>query len=248
MKKTILAAFAATALTAGISTSASALTLDYIGLSAGKGVKLHGATSPTSVNNVLAGGLKMSSTEIAPFDSFVAWCLDIGTSIKTSYDYSLKAISDTLFTNGGTAVLLSNAQKQDIQSLFNTAYSTLDVLDANKSAGFQLALWEIAYESSGSYSLAGGDFYATQSGSVVSAVARAQADSFLAGLGGAVTGNYTLAFFESNTTSNGHGSQNLVMGFVDPSVIAEAPLPAAAWLLIGGMGALGMASRRRKAA
>lgn len=249
MKNALLAAVAACALTAGLSTSASALSLNYTGVTSGIAVTgsglLNGSTSFS--RTVGAGGLKMTSTEVEPFNSFVAWCLDIGTNIQKTYDYSLKTISDTLFANGGTAVNLSAGQKLNIQNLFNTAYSTLDLLNATQSAGFQLALWEIAYETNSALSLSTGTFKESYA-STAAAAARAQADTYLAGLSGKATANYTLAFFELAKTATGHGSQNLVTAFIEPNTTSAVPLPAAAWLLAGGLGALGMAGRRRKAA
>jgi hypothetical protein len=54
-------------------------------------------------------------------------------------------------------------------------------------------------------------------------------------------GTYTLGF-EANQ------NQDTLGGFIDTVSIAPVPLPAAGWMLLAGLGALGAASRRRKAA
>jgi hypothetical protein len=55
-----------------------------------------------------------------------------------------------------------------------------------------------------------------------------------------VAGDYTLGF-EANQTADKLG------GFVDTVAIAPVPLPAAGWMLIAGLGALGAVARKRKA-
>ncbi|MFV0358623.1 VPLPA-CTERM sorting domain-containing protein [Tropicimonas sp.] len=235
MNKTLFKTLAFTVLAAGISTSASALTLNT---SYNVSENFARVTVGSPAYNGYAGAFNVTTSEAAPLDSFVAWCLDIGTTIKSSYEYIVKSIDDDIFTNGGSAVSLDDTQKSAIQNLFNTAYNGLDTLDKVQAGGFQLALWEIAYETSGTFSLSDGSFTETNT---AGAAARAQANTFLAGLAGGWTGTYDLAFFEAAETAGGHGSQNLVGGFE----AAPVPLPAAAWLLLAGMGALGVAGRRK---
>jgi hypothetical protein len=54
-------------------------------------------------------------------------------------------------------------------------------------------------------------------------------------------GTYTLGF-EANQ------KQDTLGGFIDSVSIAPVPVPAAGWMLLAGLGALGAAARRRKAA
>lgn len=171
--------------------------------------------------SALAGGFRVTDGA----ENFIAWCLDIATNLSLPSDYtttttpfaaSIGAFSDTVTSN--------------IQKLFDTSYSTLD-LDGNKQSGaFQLALWEILYETSGTFDLTAGTFYQSRTGTAQDH-AETIANGFLAGLDGPVTQRYRLTFWESIGGDGAKRSQNLVS--VEP-----IPLPAAAWMLIAGVGAL----------
>lgn len=175
-----------------------------------------------------AGGFRVTDG----VDDFLAWCLDIATNLSLPSDY---LETDTPFADSiGTlsATILSN-----IESLFETAYSTLDVMDNQQSAGFQLALWEILYETSGDLDLTTGSFQQTRDGTAQDG-AEAFANGFLDGLGGPITQGYDLTFWESVDTGSGR-SQNLVS-------VTAVPLPAAGLLLLAGLGAIAGASRSRR--
>jgi hypothetical protein len=125
------------------------------------------------------------------FGAFTAWCVDIATYLQLS---SLYTITDTPFTGN----VFSSTRLSNIEALFETGFSTLDLTKNAQSAGFQLALWEVLYENS-SFNLTNGNFGATSGNA--SAIAVGQA--LLAGLGGPITQSYKLTFLESTGAVNG---------------------------------------------
>lgn len=181
------------------------------------------------LREVSAGGFRVTDGA----SKFVAWCLDLATTLTLPSRYT---ITDTPFKN--TTGTFSASVQSNLQKLFNTSYSTLDLNNDAQSAGFQLALWEIVDEDRSRLTLSGGTlrYLSGNSG------ARDAANKFLAQLDGPVTQQYQLSFFESSVDKKGSQiSQNLVS-------VAPIPLPAAVWLLGGGIVLLaGVARRRRKA-
>jgi hypothetical protein len=148
-------------------------------------------------------------------DDFIAFCLDLGQTLASPATYMVKTLSETGF---GAAVT------NTIDRLFTAHYASLGT-DATNNAAFQLALWEIIDETSGTYDVTTGSFSATSS-------ATGLANTFLDTLGNA-TGGYTITFYESGT------SQDLVGA-------SPIPLPAGAPLLLTGIAGFAW-MRRRKA-
>ena len=213
---------------------ASAATLSYqvpgniFGTNGSAGVHI---SSPLSVN-AQAGGfaLKGDISGDSALESFTAWCVDITKSINLGYNYTV--------TNGTS--LMTPTQIGNIQKLFNTALTGLNLTSAANSAGFQLALWELVYETGATFNVSSGGFAATSG----NAGAITVANSLLAGLLGPKTGNYTLSFLESYH----HGSQNLVTGTPGKDEIPPVPVPAAGLLLFSALGGAGLMSRLRRRA
>ncbi len=182
------------------------------------------------------GGLALKDTNPGGLGSFIAWCLDISTFLALPNAYTT---TNTPFSMTTGAITPTRAG--DIQKLFNTGYSATvtGITSAAVSAGFQLALWEILYET-GSYGLTTGSFQA--SGDVVSAATN-QANTLLGALSGPITQAYSLTFLESPKGANGAQlTQNLVTA-------SAVPLPAAGVLLLTVMGGIGALARyKRKSA
>jgi hypothetical protein len=181
---------------------------------------------------------------------FVAFCLDLSRTIGTVNTSSSYSPTSDPFSNGvDLATLLPGglSRAQGIQKLFDAVYGdpnragppAFSLTVGNQSAGFQVALWELVYENGSVLDAANGGFKTSNSN--VNNIAQGYLN-FALGLN-SVTGYagpklYNLTFLQSDGDP---GRQNLVSATV-------VPLPAAGFLLIGGLGALAMVRRRREAA
>ena len=190
-------------------------------------------TSPQNVA-AQAGGFALNGviTNDNDAENFTAWRLDISQSINLNVNYAVTS-------NPFTGAVLGAARIANIQALFNTALAGLNITNNANSAGFQLALWELAYENGSSFDVSSGNFKATSG----NASALSVANSLLAGLGGPLTGNYSLTFLESKY----HASQNLVTG-TPGDLIPPVPVPAAGLLLFSALGGIGVLGRMRRRA
>ena len=199
-----------------------------------------GSAVPSNGREVWAGAFTMTNLANAA-EQFLAFCLDVRAAIQQNGFYTE---TDNPFAGGHDI----SGRVGDLQRLFDTGFQTvfdkIEAADVTKNlfaAAFQVAAWEILYEDDpANYDASNGDF-AISNANVVT-----QANSFLGNLGGTVTQKWDLTFLQKsdaqgNPTVTG---QNLVTG----SPAAPIPLPAAGWLLIGGLGALAALRRRRAAA
>lgn len=193
------------------------------------GGNLHVTVASPSAN-ALAGGFRLKDQAD---NSFIAWCLDILNTLSIPTGGRDYTVTDTPFAGDP----LAGPRLDNVKGLFETAYSSVDLTDDVQSAGFQLALWEVLYETYSVFDLTTGTFTQTRSGTAQDA-AETAANDYLALLdGGIVTQAYAFTFYESSRASDGRQlSQNLVS-------VAPVPLPAAAWML--GLGVAGLFGVRR---
>jgi hypothetical protein len=169
-------------------------------------------------------------------DNFIAWCLDLFDGFGDNETY--KVNNTNPFSDNEPTI--TPGIRTNIQSLFDTAYDTVLGLLPNDdaSAGFQLALWEVVYETTSSnFSVTdgNGNFY-VDGGSPDAVTA---ANGYLAGLSGngTIEKKYNLFFLDAKNDNR----QDLVTP-------VPVPLPAAGVLLLAGLGGLVAARRLRRRA
>ena len=227
----------AVVLATGFALPASAATLT---LSAQNGSTVFGTNGSAGATiletTIRPAGLRVSAGGFAVkgdlngngVENFTAWCVDIATRLRLPSNY-------TTTTSPFTTGLFSATTLSNIERLFETGLSTLNLANNAQSAGFQLALWEVLYEKSGTFNLGVGNFKVSYSAAAIAA-----GQALLNGMSGPITRNFDMTYLQS-TDARGQGgpySQNLVTATV-------VPLPAAGILLLGALGGLA-ALRRRK--
>ncbi|GHF37037.1 VPLPA-CTERM sorting domain-containing protein [Seohaeicola zhoushanensis] len=175
---------------------------------------------------VSAGMFHLKSDDMG---DFVAFCVDLAQTLGKPSQVVEKA------------VLFSDTVRTNVDKLFSSVIGTSTMAsvinDGVLAAGFQLALWEIIYDSEGGFDLNNGTF---KRGNTSNVQAWNQAQAYLNGLGDK-TGlqDITYLFSEAN--------QDLVTGTpVDNNEPAPVPVPASGLLILAGLGGLA-ALRRRKA-
>ena len=202
-------------------TPARADTVQFLGYSHGSvGVNFQiFGPQPTS-GSTGAGGFLTVLNGVDP--AFTTYCVDLFQYIvfnQPPYAYSNVPASAHLFRNGGAAADLARL------------YSSGHVIDsAVTEAAFQLAVWEIVYETSGAYKLDDGD--ARFGGGGADAVAAlVMATDWLGHLG---SGNgYSVRVLESGNNQ-------------DEVFVTQIPEPGTFALAFAALGAAAGVTRRRR--
>jgi hypothetical protein len=202
------------------------------------GIDWHDGSSVTENVSGGSGGFKTYDLTTDPnrANAFQSFCVDIFHSFNFVVDSSdvLKPADIALAGTTATAPTPFSSQAAiDLGRLFTKYHNYIDSTSSsgtNESA-FQLAVWEIVNDRSGSYSLAGGDFKATGTGSSL-------ANQWLADLGNA--SDYTANIWTVQKMISGRGyAQDVV-------VFAPVPEPQTYAMLLAGLGIIGFTLRRRK--
>lgn len=206
-------------------TTMAALSLACAALPAGAAtIVLSGFSNGSTIVNV--------STPISPVHSgryagtvdgksFLSFCIDLFQTLSFNTTYSnYTAVAATAYTG------LTAAKAFDLARLATGYLASVDT--TTESSAFQLAVWEIARETSGTYVVGNGSFVATQNGSG-SASAIALANQWLAALPG--TASYTATVYQDASR------QDLI-------TFTPVPLPGALALFGAGLGLLAFMRRR----
>jgi hypothetical protein len=207
------------------SVSAQADNVSFAGFANGKetvNIVLSAPDAPTSISNGNAGGF---TTSLNGGASFTTFCVDLYQNLGFNNNYSGYSLVD------GSAYSFANANANtDLGKLF----SEHNVLNSDvKEAAFQIAVWEIVYERSGTYNLATGSakFSGGTAASDGSPTALAYATTWLNALAATPDG-YDIKVLKSAE------QQDVIFA-------APVPEPTTYALLAGGLLAVGFVSRRR---
>ncbi len=230
------AALVATAL-AVFSSGASAATLTYEGMGGNAQVTVQngvGGAAPNYINSTAASFKMNDATNALGLGTdFVAFCLDLAGYVGDD-NY---VINNTNPFQPGR--ILSAMNIANVNLLFDAAYASVNVFNNTDAAAFQMALWEAGYENDvGALSLTSG----TRIGNGSTQAITDRANEFLTAMTGTVKDTFTVNFLDADQGSR----QDLVMGALNP--LTPVPLPGAAMLLLGGLGALGALRKGSKKA
>ncbi|MBC8056768.1 MAG: PEP-CTERM sorting domain-containing protein [Rhizobiales bacterium] len=193
------------------------------------------ANGSKSVNIVLASpnAAKSLTTDAGGFSaslndgpSFTTYCIDLYEYIgigSTYTDYTLVAGASHAFANTNAVA--------DIGKLY--AENNL-IANATAQAAFQIAIWEIAYETTGAYNLGTGAAKFS-GGTAASSGALTMASNWLTALSTTTNSGYTVWALDS-IGKPGHQDQVFAAPVPEPSTYA---------LMAGGLLAMGFFARRR---
>lgn len=189
--------------------------------------------SNSAIANYVTGGLNYVD---AAGSSFVAYCIEPEQSFALSTNLAgnpnFKAYTPTSF---------SGTQGDLLQGLYSSSFS--GVHNGQQQAAFQLAVWEIVRETSGTLSIAqgAGSFYLQSSGLTGQSFTTAQSVEQLANGYLALAQAYHGPALYTLTKLTNATYQDLVFATATNAV----PEPQTYALLLGGLGIVGLVARRR---
>lgn len=214
--------------------------LTFNGFEAGSRVVRVQARAGGEAQNFHAYAGTFSFTGTNPIKTFVAWCIDISTSLHRSGTSRTYVEQD----------VLEAGQRTDLQRLFAAAYDETDVLSSQvKTAAFQVAIWDAIYDDDWNAASfhwrkvsdpSKPDYFRIRNGwqSESYNAVRDQANAYLA-----LARDFTdpvdaikLVEFDGRASN----TQSLVA--------ISMPLPAGGMLLLGGFAAAALVRRRRRGA
>jgi len=193
------------------------------------GVNWHDGSTVTSLHEYGgAGGFLTYNLTADPLreEGFQSFCVDI----FHSFNFAVQS-NDIL----QPATIISTTAAADLGRLYTNHHAEIDShgSSAANEAAFQLAVWEIVNEGSGTYNLTSGGFKASGTGSAL-------AQSWLTELVVASTSDYSANIWTvQSMLTTGHGyAQDVV-------VFSAVPEPQTYAMLLAGLGLIGFSARRR---
>ncbi len=233
----------------GITGAAQAETLYYDALTASSFSSTVTISGNPAKSFVMTGKYDLyDASNPASWNSFIAYCfeplqgIDSNMMAGGAYDPwgpGVSFVSSTTLTVGGSPI--NATARTDIQKLFDLYYAD-SLTSSVKSAGFQLALWEIQNENKAAngYFLATGDVTLSNVannddlGGPSEAAAVSAAASYLT-LSGSVAGHYVLTQWANATSQD----------FISADQYAPIPEPVSLALVVLGLAGVAVTRGRK---
>ena len=214
LQKTMLGCLVIAAIGGTNSASAAPITVTGWAYPNGQSVNIQSTLPNKTINGVGAGGFATTDGT----SSFISWCVDI-----LQYTYFGSAVNDYTVINAAT---MFDAARANALGQLATQYLG-SVTNTTTSAAFQLAVWEIVYETgSNPFTLASGNFKASNNTNAIN-----QANTWLGSLSG--TSTYSTNVLQSGTRQD---------------LLTFTTVPEPSMLALFGIGLAGLGFAKRKQA